>query len=109
MMQSIIIGGVEMNKEVRKIIETIRYLKDEIKKEYKAEVVGVFGSYVRGEQKEGSDIDVLVRFSEGATLFDLVALADFLEEKLGRKVDLVSERAIREELKERILKEVVTI
>ncbi|MHA1210213.1 MAG: nucleotidyltransferase family protein [Candidatus Freyarchaeota archaeon] len=98
-----------MNKEVRKIIETIRYLKDEIKKEYKAEVVGVFGSYVRGEQKEGSDIDVLVRFSEGATLFDLVALADFLEEKLGRKVDLVSERAIREELKERILKEVVTI
>jgi predicted nucleotidyltransferase len=77
--------------------------------EFKAEIIGVFGSYVRGEQKEGSDVDVLVKFLEGATLFDLVGLADFLEEHLNIKVDLASEDAIREELKEKILKEVVPI
>jgi hypothetical protein len=54
-------------------------------------------------------VDVLVRFLEGATLFDLVGLGDFLEEKLKLKVDIVSERAVREELRERILGEVVTI
>lgn len=81
----------------------------EIKKEYKAEVIGLFGSYTRGEQKEGSDIDILVRFSEGATLLDFVGLANFLEEKLKIKVDIVSERAVRPELKEQILSEVVTV
>jgi hypothetical protein len=52
-------------------------------------------------------VDILVRFVEGATLFDFVGLADFLEEKLGVKVDVVSDRAVREELRDEILKEVV--
>ena len=51
-------------------------------KEFKANIVGIFGSYTRGEQRENSDLDVLVNFLEGASLFDLVGLADFLEEKL---------------------------
>lgn len=50
-----------------------------------------------------------MRFKEGATIFDLAGLMNFLEEKLGVKVDIVSERAIRHELKEEILKEVVAI
>jgi len=54
-------------------------------------------------------VDILVRFMEGVTIFDLVGLAEFLEEKLGIKTDVVSERALRPELKERILKEVVTV
>jgi len=87
----------------------LRAHKREIETEYKAEIIGIFGSYSRGEQKEKSDVDVLVRFKEGATLFDLAGLACFLEEILGIKVDVVSERAIRPELKERILKEVVAI
>jgi len=57
--------------------------------------------------KRESDIDIVVRFREGATLFDLVELAEFLENKLGIKVDIVSERAVRPELKESILKEIV--
>jgi len=57
--------------------------------------VGIFGSCVRGEQKQGSDVDLLVRFGDGATLFDLVELSEFLEHKLGMKVDIVSERAVR--------------
>ncbi|MGC8720946.1 MAG: nucleotidyltransferase family protein, partial [Thermodesulforhabdaceae bacterium] len=71
--------------------------------------IGVFGSYARGEQKAQSDIDILVRFKDGATLFDFVGLAEFLEEKLGIKVDLLSERAIRPELKENVIKELVSL
>jgi len=64
---------------------------------------------VRGEEKPESDVDLLVRFMEGATIFDSVGLAEFLEEKLGIKADVVSERALRSELKEQILKEVVAV
>jgi len=96
-------------KELNEIKEVLRKNKDVIAKEFKAEIVGIFGSYARGEQKEESDVDIIVRFKEGATLFDLVGLADFIEERLGIKADVVSERAIRPELKERILKEVVAV
>ena len=98
-----------MNKELDRIIKTIESLEERIGKEYKAKIVGLFGSYARGKQKEGSDVDILVRFLEGATLFDFVGLGDFLEEELDVKVDVVSERAIRQELKEKILKEVVEV
>ncbi len=95
--------------DLAEIKEVLRKNKDVIAKEFKAEIVGIFGSYARGEQKKESDVDIIVRFREGATLFDLVGLADFIEEKLGIKADVVSERAIRPELKERILKEVVAV
>lgn len=100
---------VRMEKNVGKILNTLRSLEAQIRKEYKAEIIGVFGSYARGEQKQTSDIDIIVRFHKGATLFDFSGLADFLEENLRAKVDLVSENGIRKELKERILSEVVTI
>ena len=100
---------MKMNKNLEKIINTLKSLEEEIRKNYKAEIIGVFGSYVRGEQKERSDVDILVRFLEGATLFDLVGLGDFLEEKLRAKVDIVSERALRQEIKEQILEEVVAL
>jgi len=98
-----------MNKEVEEIRKTLKSLEKQIRKEYKAEIIGLFGSYVRGERKESSDVDILARFLEGATLFDFVGLADFLEEKINLRVDLVSDRAIRQELREQILKEVMMI
>jgi len=87
----------------------LRKNRDVISREYKAQILGVFGSYARGEQKPGSDIDMLVRFDQGATLFDLVGLGDFLEELLRLKVDIVSERALRIEIRDRILAEVVEV
>ncbi|MFH1472171.1 MAG: nucleotidyltransferase family protein [Nanoarchaeota archaeon] len=93
------------SKELRTIREKIRKLGAQIRKEYKAEVIGIFGSYARGEQKKGSDLDVLVRFYKGATLFDFVGLADFLEKKLKIKVDVVSEGGVRKELKKQIFNE----
>ena len=91
------------------IIKILNSLKTEIKNNYKAEIIGIFGSYARGEQNKYSDVDILVRFYEGATLFDLVGVSDLLEDKLKIKVDVVSERALRPELKDQILKEVVIV
>ena len=98
-----------MNRELQEIKGALGRLEQQIRKEYKAEIIGLFGSYVRGEQKDESDVDVLVRFLDGATLFDFVGLADFLEERLSLEVDIVSERALRPELKEQILKDVVSV
>ena len=96
-----------MNKQLENIIRNLEDLKSQIAKEYKAEIVGLFGSYARGEQKESSGIDILVRFLEGATLLDFVGLADFLEQKLKVRVDIVPVDTVREEIKERVFKEAV--
>ncbi|MCK4613730.1 MAG: nucleotidyltransferase family protein [Thermoplasmata archaeon] len=101
--------GKSMNPELERILQLLKRLENEIRNEYKAEIIGVFGSYARGEQGRDSDVDILVRFLEGATLFDLVGLADFLEGELKLKMDVVSERAVRQELKDQILSEVVAV
>ena len=93
-------------KEIKGVLEEIKEIP---RKEYKAELVGIFGSYVRGEEKKMSDIDILVRFLTGATLFDLVGLADFLEGELNISVDIVPVDTIREEIRDNILKETVYI
>ncbi|MDI1472629.1 MAG: nucleotidyltransferase family protein [Thermodesulfovibrio sp.] len=95
-------------KNINEIKEILNSFKEKIRNQYRAEIIGIFGSYVRSEQKRGSDLDVLVKFYEGATLFELVGLAIFLEKKLGiKRVDVVPYDTIREEIKERILKEAV--
>ncbi len=96
-----------MHKKVDEIVSVLKDLQKEIKIGFKAEIVGVFGSYAREEQKEGSDADILVRFFEGASLFDFVGLANFLEEKLSLKVDIVPVDTVREEIREDVLKEAI--
>jgi predicted nucleotidyltransferase len=101
------------SKEVCINVNQIRLLiqerKNEIKEKFKAEVIGIFGSYARGEEKEESDIDFLVRFEEGATLFDLGKLGDYLENLFGVPVDVVSERALHPLMKDEVLKEMVPV
>jgi hypothetical protein len=91
------------------ILTKLKNLKPIIASRYKAKEIGLFGSFVRGEQTAGSDIDVLVEFEEGADLFDLIGLANYLEESLQRKVDVVPKRALRSELREAVLQEVVAV
>ena len=86
------------------ILQVLNGLKAEVRQKYRAEIKGIFGSYVKGEQKEGSDIDVLVEFDEGANLLDFTGLSLFLEEKLNCRVDVVPESALRTEIKDSILK-----
>ncbi len=94
---------------LEKVLSVVKGLKEEVEKKYKARIIGIFGSYARGEQKEASDVDILVNFQENATLFDFVGLSLFLEEKLGLPVDIVPRDAIRDELRDRIEREVVYI
>lgn len=95
-------------KNREEFLKILKSLHSELKK-FKVREIGIFGSVVRGEQKQGSDIDVLVDFADDADLFDLVGLGLFLEEKLGQKVDVVPKRALRKEIRDAVLKEVVPI
>ena len=94
-------------KTKEEILRTLEQLKKEIKASFKAKEIGVFGSVIRKEQRETSDIDILVDFEDGADIFDLVGLALFLEERFNQKVDVVPKEDLRKELRESVLKEVV--
>ena len=69
--------------------------------------LAVFGSVARDEARQDSDVDILIEFSKPVGLFDFVAVKDYLEELIGRPVDLVTPDAIRPSMKEEILSEAV--
>ncbi|MFN3395211.1 MAG: nucleotidyltransferase family protein [Thermodesulfovibrionales bacterium] len=83
--------------------------KSELIEKYKIKELGIFGSFVRGEQKKRSDVDILVEYYEVPDLFELIALERHLSRLIRKKVDLVRKGGIRKELKEKILKEVVPL
>ena len=64
-------------------------------KQYNPLLIGLFGSYARNEQNVNSDIDILVSFQNGISLLGLIRLEDELSMRLGRKVDLITEGAIK--------------
>ena len=76
---------------------------------YGVRVAGLFGSYVRGEQQPGSDVDLLADFVRPASLLELVGAELYLSEVLGMKVDLIPKRAVREELRETIFRETIAV
>ena len=94
---------------LNEIKEILKQNKKELKDKYKIKKIGVFGSYVRGEEKKRSDIDILVEFSEPVGLFEFMDMEEYLEKLLGVKVDLVSKKALKPRIGQHILKEVVYI
>ena len=78
----------------------------EIKDKYSVSKIGVFGSYARGEEKESSDIDILVEFQE-TTLHNFMGLIFYLEELLGKEVHLVTNNALSPYMRPNVEKEVV--
>ena len=80
-----------------------------LKKNYGLRVVGIFGSYARGEQRSESDIDLLVDILKPISLLELVGAEIYLSEILGVKVELVPKRSVREEERETISREAVAI
>jgi predicted nucleotidyltransferase len=92
-----------------KIIDILESHEEEIKRKYPVRKIGVFGSFARGDQSPTSDVDVLVEFSEPVDLFEFIDLKHYLEKLLGREVDLVTVKALKPQLKERILNEVVYV
>lgn len=93
-------------KTFQEIKEILTSNRAKIKSQYKVKKMGIFGSYVRGEQREGSDVDILVEFSEPVSLLKLVNFENFLSDLTGEKVEVIPKSDIRPELKENILVEV---
>jgi predicted nucleotidyltransferase len=81
-------------------------LKPELHERFGVSEIGVFGSWVRGEQTESSDIDVLVDFDREISLFDILELQWFLEETFGQKVDVAPRDSLRKYIGQYILAEV---
>lgn len=96
-------------RELEEIKNEIRKSMPIFRDKYKVKTIGVFGSYIRGEQGKGSDIDILVEFNETIDLFTFIELEEFLSETLGIKVDLVMKDTIKPRIKDRILREAVTV
>ena len=84
-------------------------MKQILREKYKVNRVGIFGSYVRSEQTQKSDVDILIDYEEIPSLFTLIELEYYLEEVLNSKVDLVTNKGIKPQLRESILNEVVYI
>jgi len=96
-------------KTIEDVKNRLEELKPMLRERFKVESIGFFGSYVRGEQKKRSDLDVLVEFYEPISIFQFIELEDLLSEKLGVKVDLVSKKALKPRIGECILKEVIYV
>jgi len=96
-----------MKKSLEEIKDILNKHRDELRQKHKITEMGIFGSYVRGEQMKRSDVDILVEIGEPVSLLRFVGIENYLSDLLKTKVDLVSKKGIRPELKERILKEVV--
>lgn len=94
---------------IDEIKEILRERKEELRLKYKVKEIGIFGSYVRGEENNESDLDILVDFYETPSLLKFINLENYLSDILGRKVDLVMKRALKPNIGKRILSEVIII
>jgi len=98
-------------KNIEQIKKKLEELKPELKKQFKVKSIGIFGSYVRGEEGKGSDLDILVDFEEKAnlSLLDFIRIENYLSEKLGVKVDLVERETLKPRIGKHILGELIEI
>ena len=97
-----------MNK-IDQIKKKLKEIMPLIEKEYNVKNMEIFGSYIRGEQKKGSDLDILVEFHETIDLFKYIELENYLSEKLSVKVDLIMKDTLKPRIKDRILNEAIPV
>ncbi len=89
-----------------KIEEILKKYKPILREKFNVKKIGIFGSYVRGDESERSDIDILVEFYKPVG-WEFIDLKEFLEKVLNKEVDLATVNALRPQLKDKILKEVI--
>lgn len=94
-------------KTLEEIKQQLLQQKSLLQERYQVKEIGVFGSYVRNEQTETSDVDVLVEFSRTPSLLKFINLENYLSDSLQVKVDLVHKSGLKPRIGERILAEVV--
>ncbi|MBU2579106.1 nucleotidyltransferase family protein [Patescibacteria group bacterium] len=96
-------------EKVEKIKKILKEQKDELRKKYEIKEIGIFGSYLKKEQKQDSDFDILIDFepNSGVDLLKFINLENYLSDLLGIKVDLVMKSALKPRIGKHILKNVV--
>ena len=96
-------------KSIDRIKSMLKEDYPHLSKKYQIESIGVFGSYVRSEQKQSSDLDVLVTFKETPGLLKFIELENYLSDLLAVKVDLVMKDVLKPQIGKNILNEVVYV
>jgi predicted nucleotidyltransferase len=94
---------------INELSARLRQEMPRLRRDYAIRSLGLFGSYVRGEQKRGSDLDVLVEFEQVPGLLRFLDLERDLGRLLGIRVDLVQKEALKPAIGRRVLKEVLPI
>ncbi len=82
---------------------------EEIQKKFDVMTLSLFGSVARGDAKLDSDIDLLVTYANSPGLFGFLDLKEYLEQILGCRVDLVTEKALKKQIRDKILKEAISV
>jgi predicted nucleotidyltransferase len=103
---------MELQRDQREVdiyIKKLQKMLPKLKKKYPIKYIGIFGSYIRGEQNSSSDLDILVEFNGPITLFGYAKLENELSDELGIKVDLVSKTALKPRIGKHILSEVIEV
>ena len=96
-----------MNLEAK--LKRLKEIKPELQQNYFIKQIGIFGSYIRGEENTSSDLDILVEFYKPIDMFKFVELERLLSEELNIKVDLVSKKALKPFIGKKILEEVIYV
>lgn len=97
------------NLDVQQMADRLRQEFPRLRRDYAVRSLGLFGSCVRGKQRRGSDLDVLVEFSEIPGMLRFLDLERDLSQLVGMPVDLVQKEALKPAIGQRILKEVLPI
>ncbi len=93
-------------RRLEDILDQLRTMQPDLRRRYPIRSMGVFGSFARGEQREDSDLDVLVEFGDEAGLLDQAGLQLDLSDALGMKVDVANKAALKPRIGRNILSEV---
>ena len=95
--------------DLAQLVELLRQQLPLLSERYRVESLGVFGSYVRREQRPDSDLDVLVTFRETPSLLKFIELENYLSDVLGVKIDLVMKDALKPHIGQHILNEAIAV
>lgn len=91
------------------ILSSLKKLKREVAQEYSVKRIGVFGSVARSEETGQSDLDLLVEFSKPVGFITFMRLENFLSERLGERLDLVTADSLKPVIRQDVLAEVVYV
>ena len=101
-------NGINM-RETEQIITKLKKDKLNLKNKYGVKTIGLFGSYVREEQKRQSDLDILIELKKPISLLEFLAIERHISELTDKKVDLVMKSALKPRIGKHILNEVIHI